>query len=106
MSVQTKDYSDYTNMSINQLSDSLGFSDPTRFSRFFRRLGGQTLNALRLGVGAPAGRSLDVPPPGQLAVVARQLLHLTITVETPLTQLATDSALLVTSPRRFGERRL
>ncbi|EJN18051.1 DNA-binding domain-containing protein, AraC-type [Pseudomonas sp. GM78] len=41
----------YTNMSINQLSDSLGFSDPTYFSRFFRRLAGQTPNAFRHGVG-------------------------------------------------------
>ncbi|MBM3104618.1 MAG: helix-turn-helix domain-containing protein [Pseudomonas sp.] len=37
----------YTNMSISQLSDSLGFSDPTYFSRFFRRLCGQTPNAFR-----------------------------------------------------------
>lgn len=41
----------YTNMSIGQLSDSLGFSDPTYFSRFFRRLGGQTPNAFRQSVG-------------------------------------------------------
>ncbi|TDF80849.1 helix-turn-helix domain-containing protein [Pseudomonas sp. H9] len=37
----------YTNMTISQLSDSLGFSDPTYFSRFFRRLCGQTPNAFR-----------------------------------------------------------
>ncbi|MHC6225283.1 helix-turn-helix domain-containing protein [Pseudomonas sp. X10] len=37
----------YTRMSISQLSDSLGFSDPTYFSRFFRRLSGQTPNAYR-----------------------------------------------------------
>lgn len=41
----------YTNMSISQLSDSLGFSDPTYFSRFFRRLGGQTPNAFRQSAG-------------------------------------------------------
>ncbi|MFK0090477.1 helix-turn-helix domain-containing protein [Pseudomonas sp. NPDC090755] len=37
----------YTNMSISQLSDRLGFSDPTYFSRFFRRLSGQSPNAFR-----------------------------------------------------------
>lgn len=37
----------YTRMSISQLSDDLGFSDPTYFSRFFRRLAGQTPNAYR-----------------------------------------------------------
>jgi AraC family transcriptional activator of pobA len=41
----------YTNMSISQLSDSLGFSDPTYFSRFFHRLGGQTPNAFRQSAG-------------------------------------------------------
>ncbi len=42
----------YTNMSISQLSDSLGFSDPTYFSRFFRRLCGQTPNAFRQSASA------------------------------------------------------
>ncbi|MCO7519054.1 MULTISPECIES: helix-turn-helix domain-containing protein [unclassified Pseudomonas] len=37
----------YTRMSIGQLSDSLGFSDPTYFARFFKRLAGQTPNAYR-----------------------------------------------------------
>ncbi|QXI35587.1 helix-turn-helix domain-containing protein [Pseudomonas promysalinigenes] len=37
----------YTRMSIGQLSDSLGFSDPTYFSRFFKRLSGQTPHAYR-----------------------------------------------------------
>ena len=41
----------YTNISISQLSDNLGFSDPTYFSRFFKRLGGQTPNAFRQGTG-------------------------------------------------------
>lgn len=41
----------YTTMSISQLSDALGFSDPTYFSRFFRRLAGTSPNAFR--------RSLD-----------------------------------------------
>ncbi|MFQ6575896.1 helix-turn-helix domain-containing protein [Pseudomonas sp. UM16] len=45
----------YTNMSISQLSDSLGFSDPTYFSRFFRRLCGQTPNAFRQAGVSPAG---------------------------------------------------
>lgn len=37
----------YTRMSISQLSDYLGFSDATYFSRFFKRLAGQTPNAFR-----------------------------------------------------------
>ncbi|WP_375739974.1 helix-turn-helix domain-containing protein [Pseudomonas boanensis] len=41
----------YTRMTISQLSDSLGFSDPTYFSRFFRRLSGQSPNAFRHSVG-------------------------------------------------------
>ncbi|MNC62696.1 Bifunctional transcriptional activator/DNA repair enzyme AdaA [compost metagenome] len=45
----------YTNMSISQLSDGLGFSDPTYFSRFFRRLCGQTPNAFRQAGANPAG---------------------------------------------------
>ncbi|MDF0729595.1 helix-turn-helix domain-containing protein [Pseudomonas entomophila] len=37
----------YTRMSIGQLSDSLGFSDPTYFARFFKRLSGVTPNGYR-----------------------------------------------------------
>ena len=37
----------YTQMSIGQLSDNLGFSDPTYFARFFKRLTGQTPNHYR-----------------------------------------------------------
>ncbi|MCO7514247.1 helix-turn-helix domain-containing protein [Pseudomonas guariconensis] len=37
----------YTRMSIGQLSDSLGFSDPTYFARFFKRLSGQTPKGYR-----------------------------------------------------------
>lgn len=37
----------YTRMSIGQLSDSLGFSDPTYFARFFKRLSGETPNGYR-----------------------------------------------------------
>ncbi|AGZ35098.1 AraC family transcriptional regulator [Pseudomonas sp. SWI6] len=45
----------YTRMSISQLSDSLGFSDPTYFARFFKRLTGQTPNAFRRSAShAPA----------------------------------------------------
>ena len=40
----------YTRMSIGQLSDSLGFSDPTYFARFFKRLSGQTPTAYRRAV--------------------------------------------------------
>jgi AraC family transcriptional activator of pobA len=42
----------YTRMSIGQLSDSLGFTDPTYFARFFKRLSGQTPNGYRR-VGVP-----------------------------------------------------
>lgn len=41
----------YTRMTISQLSDSLGFSDPTYFSRFFRRLSGHSPNAFRRSMG-------------------------------------------------------
>jgi AraC family transcriptional activator of pobA len=40
----------YTRMSIGQLSDSLGFSDPTYFARFFKRLSGHTPNGYRRSV--------------------------------------------------------
>ncbi|MNH18584.1 HTH-type transcriptional activator RhaR [compost metagenome] len=40
----------YTRMSIGQLSDSLGFSDPTYFARFFKRLSGRTPNGYRRSV--------------------------------------------------------
>jgi AraC family transcriptional activator of pobA len=39
----------YTTMTINQVSDSLGFADPAYFSRFFRRLAGVSPKAFRLG---------------------------------------------------------
>ncbi|WP_047306061.1 helix-turn-helix domain-containing protein [Pseudomonas fluorescens] len=45
----------YTNISISQLSDNLGFSDPTYFSRFFKRLSGQTPNAFRQSAGQDPG---------------------------------------------------
>jgi AraC family transcriptional activator of pobA len=37
----------YTTMTVSLLSDTLGFTDPTYFSRFFRRLTGQSPNAFR-----------------------------------------------------------
>jgi AraC family transcriptional activator of pobA len=37
----------YTTMSIAQIADMLGFSDPAYFSRFFKRISGQTANAFR-----------------------------------------------------------
>lgn len=37
----------YTTMTVNQLSDQLGFSEPAYFSRFFRRLTGMAPNAFR-----------------------------------------------------------
>lgn len=42
----------YTRMSIGQLSDNLGFSDPTYFARFFKRLTGQTPNEYRKSLQA------------------------------------------------------
>ena len=50
----------YTNMTISQVSDSLGFSDPTYFSRYFRRLSGLSPNAFRRAGGHPA---IDVDAP-------------------------------------------
>ncbi|CAD5108574.1 helix-turn-helix domain-containing protein [Zestomonas carbonaria] len=37
----------YTTMTVSQLSDHLGFSDPAYFSRFFRRLSGVSPQAFR-----------------------------------------------------------
>jgi AraC family transcriptional activator of pobA len=37
----------YTTMSIAQIADTLGFADPAYFSRFFKRISGQTANAFR-----------------------------------------------------------
>ncbi|SDH59705.1 helix-turn-helix domain-containing protein [Pseudomonas panipatensis] len=43
----------YTNMSISQLSEHLGFNDPAYFSRFFRRLTGLSPNDFRRTDGHP-----------------------------------------------------
>lgn len=43
----------YTRMTVNQLSDSLGFSDPAYFSRFFRRLEGVSPKAFRDSTDQP-----------------------------------------------------
>lgn len=37
----------YTSMTVSQVSDSLGFSDPAYFSRFFKRCGGLSPKAFR-----------------------------------------------------------
>jgi AraC family transcriptional activator of pobA len=37
----------YTNMTVNQLAERLGFADPAYFSRFFRRLSGASPKAFR-----------------------------------------------------------
>ncbi|SFB16196.1 helix-turn-helix domain-containing protein [Azotobacter beijerinckii] len=42
----------YTAMTVNELSDALGFSDPAYFSRFFRRLAGQSPKAFRQSAAA------------------------------------------------------
>jgi AraC family transcriptional activator of pobA len=38
----------YTHMTVNQVSDSLGFSEPAYFSRFFKRCSGQSPKEFRL----------------------------------------------------------
>ncbi|MFJ4372637.1 helix-turn-helix domain-containing protein [Pseudomonas japonica] len=50
----------YTNMTVAQVSDTLGFADPAYFSRFFRRLSGQSPNAFRRG-GVQAAQALQAP---------------------------------------------
>ncbi|GAB3477956.1 helix-turn-helix domain-containing protein [Azotobacter salinestris] len=42
----------YTTMTVNELSDALGFNDPAYFSRFFRRLAGQSPKAFRQSAAA------------------------------------------------------
>ncbi len=37
----------YTTMTVNQVSDSLGFSEPAYFSRFFKRATGQSPSQFR-----------------------------------------------------------
>nr|WP_300310015.1 helix-turn-helix domain-containing protein [Halomonas sp.] len=41
----------YTNMTVSQVSDSLGFSEPAYFTRFFKRLTSHSPRAFRLGQG-------------------------------------------------------
>jgi len=50
----------YTTMTVNQVSDALGFNDPAYFSRFFRRLAGQSPKAFRQSV-ASAGDAAGSP---------------------------------------------
>ncbi|MBZ9559355.1 MULTISPECIES: helix-turn-helix domain-containing protein [unclassified Modicisalibacter] len=38
----------YTNMTVGQIADMLGFSEPAYFTRFFKRLSGQSPKAFRL----------------------------------------------------------
>ncbi|WP_349573046.1 helix-turn-helix domain-containing protein [Azotobacter salinestris] len=42
----------YTTMTVNELSDALGFNDPAYFSRFFRRLAGQSPKTFRQSAAA------------------------------------------------------
>jgi len=37
----------YTSMTISQISDQLGFSEPAYFSRFFKRMTGRSLKEFR-----------------------------------------------------------
>lgn len=43
-----------TNLSVSELADTLGFDDPFRFSRFFKRLGGLSPSDYRKGQPPPA----------------------------------------------------
>ncbi|WP_207389242.1 helix-turn-helix domain-containing protein [Marinobacter halodurans] len=58
----------YTNLTISQVSDMLGFSEPAYFTRFFKRLTGLTPKAFRLRhSGSQEGRPTDLenPEPGE-----------------------------------------
>lgn len=43
----------YTTMTVNQIADALGFADPAYFSRFFRRLCGDSPRGFREKLGLP-----------------------------------------------------
>ncbi|GAB3387028.1 hypothetical protein GCM10027514_28270 [Azotobacter armeniacus] len=49
----------YTTMTVNELSDALGFNDPAYFSRFFRRLAGQSPKAFRQSAAAGSALTPD-----------------------------------------------
>ncbi|MCI0918559.1 helix-turn-helix domain-containing protein [Pseudomonas stutzeri] len=56
----------YTAMSVSQISDGLGFSEPAYFSRFFKRLTGQSPKAFRASLNAIScepPKSADSPLP-------------------------------------------
>ena len=48
----------YTAMTVSQISDGLGFSEPAYFSRFFKRLAGQSPKEFRLN---PSGAAVETP---------------------------------------------
>ncbi|WP_043300671.1 helix-turn-helix domain-containing protein [Pseudomonas sp. M47T1] len=49
----------YTSMTVSQVSDSLGFTDPAYFSRFFRRLAGVSPRAFRQVASSAPSFSAD-----------------------------------------------
>lgn len=56
----------YTTMTVGEISDALGFSEPAHFTRFFRKAAGQSprdfrLRAQGLGGPAPAAQAPDGP---------------------------------------------
>ncbi|MGQ4878089.1 helix-turn-helix domain-containing protein [Billgrantia sp. LNSP4103-1] len=51
----------YTNMTISQVADSLGFSEPAYFTRFFKRNTGLSPKAFRLRQDAGVGYKNDAP---------------------------------------------
>lgn len=51
----------YTTMSITQISDCLGFAEPTYFARFFRRLTGKSPREFRTETIAPPAHFVERP---------------------------------------------
>lgn len=50
----------YTAMSVSQISDGLGFSEPAYFSRFFKRLTGRSPKEFRASLNAALDNSFEV----------------------------------------------
>ena len=69
----------YTSMSIKEISNALGFSDPGYFTRFFTRNAGMSPTEFRLGKRDEAARSGNgdtyPPPRGQVPARATNLIN-------------------------------